>query len=960
MVSVPLPSSRQQRREWTDLPPLPNSSSLFAHAVAARLRPRGGNGASTDSVGVQTYGEERMSGSGGKHRPGEFGYWLAARPKAAPIGLAIGPVSESGSGLGGAGSVVGQHGRVPVNWAQNQPQPSVMQRYASFSTRTVRPAAGESGRAVGRSVVSSGVGARRRSAAAGSGTSGSTGQAYRHGRSSAGTGEGAGADSVRTQRPASNVREQTTSEATSRSEQSAHSSQSPTLPQRLPTRRGNRPAQRSTEPLSAKPEQPGPARTLANKTLSGDNPGAPVAASSSERGNGRGQVRTRVDVSSFDRRQTDSELGRANTTSAFNRPGEAISRFHSVLPTSSHHGSVSTARLPGQLGTWLRDSGRGAQEGRSLPPTGWDVFRPSSPRFIRTESNERGDSPGASVDPHPASSVNAVVGIASPTMQPSTSVASLPMAGTGGRMRTERPRITRPASSVSNSTSNHQPGAPGSQQRAPKPELPHTGETAERAIRPPLQRAIKLPSAPARYRFSADKLILPTTSDRAAAITFPVRRRTTRVASIARRVESTSTTQHPDIPTSTTQSGEVAHRPSTAQNRGVTMGSREGRPGLAPPGALGLRTAPTTATEPVLSSSANVSANEGRRGGRRASPSQFASDLTYRSGMPVGSAPVGNRRSADAGHPDTSTDPSHATHNLSAPSNRRSPGHSLHQTAALQRSTSTPAASRNADRGPSTSPFSTVAPATVGAAPVNFPAARTGTGEPHGPGLISPAQRQQQPELSASQPARSQTPLHPATTSASTSTHTSDNSVAQPASDSPRRAGHQQFFTRVDATGLDSSSLPVGGPTAAVSAARREASHVVQTALSAVKITAGGNGVRQSNRSVPVNGHADTTHFNDSNIHGGLANRHTAVTGVQRSNSRTANGPTGRIAPPARTNGHGPVQRASDMPAVSGPDEDQQKSPALSEEQTNTLMQALEQRVLSEIERRGGRHGGTF
>lgn len=168
--------------------------------------------------------------------------------------------------------------------------------------------------------------------------------------------------------------------------------------------------------------------------------------------------------------------------------------------------------------------------------------------------------------------------------------------------------------------------------------------------------------------------------------------------------------------------------------------------------------------------------------------------------------------------------------------------------------------------------------------------------------------------------------------------------------------------------GFDMSDLLVGGPAASGQIARKHASQVVQTALNEVRISTSGQSSFRPSGSDETNGGQRNGSAQQNRLHSGLANGHTAAqSNGQASGSRTAlrtggagrNGATNRRG---RSNGHSAVQRATTITQLMSDESevDEQTSPDLSEDQLNKLIQRVEQRVLSEIERRGGRHRGGF
>lgn len=164
--------------------------------------------------------------------------------------------------------------------------------------------------------------------------------------------------------------------------------------------------------------------------------------------------------------------------------------------------------------------------------------------------------------------------------------------------------------------------------------------------------------------------------------------------------------------------------------------------------------------------------------------------------------------------------------------------------------------------------------------------------------------------------------------------------------------------------GMDTNNLLVGGPAASANIARRHASQVVQAAISDARIpstvqSSGQPSLAAANHSGRRNGSAGT-----NGVHGGLANGHTAaqLSAQVGSNGSTAGALTASRNGTPRLNGHSPVQRAALPPEpppieVPSPEPDNHE---LTEGQLDTIIRKLEQRVLSEIERRGGRMRGGF
>ncbi len=203
--------------------------------------------------------------------------------------------------------------------------------------------------------------------------------------------------------------------------------------------------------------------------------------------------------------------------------------------------------------------------------------------------------------------------------------------------------------------------------------------------------------------------------------------------------------------------------------------------------------------------------------------------------------------------------------------------------------------------------------------------------------------------------------------------------TAQPVQRS-RPAGPDRFTP--SPSGIDTSALPVGGVAASAHVARQHATRAIHEAISEAELSAsassgGGNrNAVKTNTPAPrsarasVNGRSNgVTHRNG--VHGGLANGHTAGGGAiqlaMRPSAAAQNGASHSDQTPAAqlfASGIGPQLNSAMSPIVGtetdSANEREPQLPVLTEDQITVLIQRLEQRVLSEIERRGGRHMGGF
>ena len=131
---------------------------------------------------------------------------------------------------------------------------------------------------------------------------------------------------------------------------------------------------------------------------------------------------------------------------------------------------------------------------------------------------------------------------------------------------------------------------------------------------------------------------------------------------------------------------------------------------------------------------------------------------------------------------------------------------------------------------------------------------------------------------------------------------------------------------------MDVESLPLGGPIAAVGAAREAAAAVAREVAAGAVSHSGGNG---SGASQPMQ----------------LAAAQSSGAGLQ--SIVFAAGANGG----GSTAGSRPVQRQP-VGAIAPSGDNHVQSPAASNEQMNALIDAIQQRILTEIERRGGRFRG--
>ncbi len=174
-------------------------------------------------------------------------------------------------------------------------------------------------------------------------------------------------------------------------------------------------------------------------------------------------------------------------------------------------------------------------------------------------------------------------------------------------------------------------------------------------------------------------------------------------------------------------------------------------------------------------------------------------------------------------------------------------------------------------------------------------------------------------------------------------------------------------------TGMGTASLPVGGAAGAVKAARDQAAQAVQTALSEARISMSSAGSRSPSSSTRA---PSSSVIKGSNHRNGAQTPSANGNGVHLSPSKQPETRQLVGAGAVRSNGSSPRNghRASAQRVVSGatatladsittPMATAPPEPGineLSDDQLNLLIQRVEQRVLSEIERRGGRHRGGF
>ncbi|MEX0761913.1 MAG: hypothetical protein WD208_00445 [Dehalococcoidia bacterium] len=136
-------------------------------------------------------------------------------------------------------------------------------------------------------------------------------------------------------------------------------------------------------------------------------------------------------------------------------------------------------------------------------------------------------------------------------------------------------------------------------------------------------------------------------------------------------------------------------------------------------------------------------------------------------------------------------------------------------------------------------------------------------------------------------------------------------------------------------------ALAIGGPLSAAGAARRAAADVVEQALSAINVTA-------NNRS--SGGRGNEAHL----VTSGNAS---SASGSSQPSARRASAVSQRNGAAHAHAGPSPIQRQPDDGPGSAEEE---LTPAITQQQLTRIIESLEQRILDQVDRRGGRYKGIF
>lgn len=918
MDSAPQGSSNHQR-PWADLPPLTNASSQFAGTITGRL-----------------LGDESRSGPHG-FGPGALGRLLMSTPTLSPLPRAAGGTSEFERPRGPF-SMVARGGHTATGNQSGQP----VQRYASFSERRSNPPA--------------------------------LGQ---------GPGERETANLTRTRAQRSLRRSQQPGSQAGNAAVSGVSevSADDVVPTRQQQQSGYSESQPSPSPLSS--DSTSSSRTDHSQAVS-SVPETPKSAPAGARSQGRTVQRK----SSEERREPQSPAGvpgrlglglRDSNSDAVQRPG--LNAHPSISRTAP---TELTLERPASRGTF---SAASRQVAASVPRPSPAASSPASPA-AQTASRARSGPGGQGGTPARESSSGS-------TNAPVTSGHSTnpPAARSGNAEGQETSTPARPTSPVQASASNRRrpldrnalqsdsrrPAKSPETDNLPAPQSSPTAALSQSArsamqrlsdragrgfvISTALPRAVRIPSQERGITFSGAQPrhnVTESFSQLSTASSLPVASHSGAASSSTedgRPADSSPvqlTARRPSgsgrAPTDNLTSGTGAARAGNEQSassssipqRSTQAGSRS-LVTLAPPGALGLRvTSDATRSDPGWSAPAQRTAASALQlrslateiSDRNASsPSNVPAAASIESGTRDGIAAHKETGSGYAGRRGTSqTLPGRMAASLAAGwfSGRETAAQPTRYANGVAA-----AAQRTVREGSSESSLPRVA-------------AQLGRNS-----LQSSAQTLKPKQANA----------HPVLNSNSAETAARP---AQPQTSDPART-YQRKFEPTDRTatnsdtarlnaGIDTSSLPVGGPAAAVRAAREQASQAVQKAVREGRLAS-------SDRRADVTAQRPASRSRSRPqpqpiTTGGPANGHS----VQGNTIQyTMHSPASQSASnPAQRYGDAVIQREGELTQLGSAPGQEPPPPSMTEEQLSSLVQALEQRVLREIERRGGRQGGIF
>ncbi len=976
MVSAPQRSS-SPARSWVDLPPLPSATSDFSESLTDRLT--GGS-----SVGETVAGNRRA------FWPGQLGRRIASRTGRAGLPMATGDAQQA-SETGASLSLVHTGGS---NTARTEPG-STLQRYAAFPEKRsrVENAGPQSSR---RDVV------ERRSGRASQGKEPTTGEPAETGSNISRIDRQTSAKTSTTVSDQSNIarvfedreaasesgRTQRNSEAASTRTQlvSRQTGASPTGSPEA-AHRTDTPAKgsaRGSLPREAQEAPQMPVESSSPTRRSRERAQLQSAANGPIDGDGSTRPRPARRMASSDATQPNiSNISRQSSSRTVQRmaaPGATLPARTMSQNSENTPGRPHRFGIPGDLGLDLRDSvSKTPLPQRDTTPGQLPVVPPTpGARQAATEAAQSG---------RPVRSSARQPGLTTPASRTASEVSpEITGPGTSRSRRTaaqaepshsnqpdQSGGITRRATGNPNNPSDAEraigrrgqlseeaastePGVqrtrPPARQSgsigltgSPMSHLTHPG-TANASAFLPLQRAAQLPS-------SGDSGTVPVSDvSGGVARSLPIRPISSSTGPASQPTGSSSSRNSGDSPTGGSKPGEAAvSNPVTAQRAHADEG-RSDRLLRSSPSAVGQRTRPNSTGPQIATSSTGNHPRLGIRATR-----EFAAQLTARSTRPLGANPqpvsaVSFDRQPEQADLIRTADPIQTVQSIPQLRTPRSAAASETPPDASASTLRRSAVLRYSE--PAATPASRISGRELVRASRDISPVMA-------VGVTPPAQ-----SIFRDSPER-QTPTQPSAISASSATASSGTSPNQLAARAPtpsiqrspsRHPPQSQPGSEsaefpnspAQASGLDTASLPVGGLAGTVHVARQQASDVVRRALGELHIT-GSDRQRMSSsrsRSQPQPRPA---------IHGGLANGHTAIgSAIQLSTSQSGSNGTNEVM---QLNGHTPVQRAS-LEDFQDELDNQEGSGELSEEQLYQLVEALEQRVLTEIERRGGRRGGIF